>query len=225
MFIQELVLETAAFNQLFEFYHLHLGFPLVNKNENQFAIKIGTSNLMFKEGVENSNPFYHFAINIPENRINEALNWLKKKNKITTERGLEIIHFESWDAHAIYFNDPAGNIVEIIARHQIPTSVIEGDFSIQEFQRIDEIGLPAVDVYETVEILKKELSLEDWKETSDTFATVGDVNGLFIVVKDKRMWYMSDNQQAIPYPIQVTILGDQDARVSFSSYTIISKNK
>ena len=106
---------------MYEFYSNKLGFQVISKDREQFTIGIGETFLTFRQQEnESSQPFYHFAINIPENRLNEALEWIDNKTEITTEQGDKIVHFVSSDVHSIYFNDPAGNVVEIIARHSLP---------------------------------------------------------------------------------------------------------
>jgi len=222
MKLKELILETNVLKKLYDFYHLELGFPLIKVTKNEFSIKIGSTHLTFIEGDKNTKPFYHFAINIPENRMKEALKWLEKKVEIITFEGEKMIHFQLWNAHAIYFNDPAGNIVEVIARHQLKSPLTTKPFSYIEFLRIDEIGIPVFNVPETVEKIKRELGISAWRQPSDTFATVGDEEGLFIIVKKNRQWFMSDKEAAI-FPIQMTIEGETTRTLSFSSYFIRSE--
>ncbi|MFD2444859.1 hypothetical protein ACFSO7_12890 [Bacillus sp. CGMCC 1.16607] len=222
MKIKELILETTELKKLFDFYHIHFGFPLIKMTRDEFTIKIGSTHLTFIEGNENTKPFYHFAINIPESRMNEALKWIGKRVKITTYEGEKVIHFQSWDAHSVYFNDPAGNIVEIIARHQLKSSLTTKAFSNNEFLRIDEIGIPVFNVLEVVGKIKSELGISEWKQPSDTFAAIGDEEGLFIIVKKDRPWFMSDKKAAI-FPIQVIIEGDRSWIFSYLNYSIRSE--
>ncbi|MHC0039666.1 VOC family protein [Pseudoneobacillus sp. C159] len=224
MKIKQLVLDTAHLNDLVDFYTNKLGFPIISKDETHFTIEIGETLLTFKQEIGHDLPFYHFAINIPENRLMEALEWIDTKTEISTEQGDKVIHFVSWDAHSIYFNDPAGNIVEIIARHKLPSIDKEGPFSIEEFLRVDEIGLPVQNVMKSIETLKTELGLPEWRPASSEFATIGALEGLFIVVKEKRQWFMSDKSAEL-YPIEMTIEGDRNASISLECYQIKSEAK
>jgi hypothetical protein len=66
-----------------------------------------------------------------------------------------------------------------------------------------EIGLVTNDVLSTVNELQQ-IGLGRWGEVSDTFAPVGDVYGLFIVVKKDRTWFFS-TQKAQIYLLEVSI--------------------
>ena len=71
-------------------------------------------------------PFYHFAFNIPENKIEKAYEWQKIKTDIihpnpdfNWDSTKKIVHFSGWNANSIFFLDPAGNLLEYIARHDL----------------------------------------------------------------------------------------------------------
>ncbi|MEK4662108.1 hypothetical protein MHH93_09440 [Priestia sp. FSL H7-0729] len=59
------------------------------------------------------------------------------------------------------------------------------------------------DVLSTVNELQQ-IGLTRWDEVSETFAPVGDVHGLFIVVKKDRTWFFS-KQKAQIYPLEISI--------------------
>ena len=58
-------------------------------------------------------PFYHYAINIPANKIEEAKDWLSNRVRLLWMEDYkdDIADFVNWHAKSIYFYDPAGNIV------------------------------------------------------------------------------------------------------------------
>lgn len=64
---------------------------------------------------------YHFAINVPQNQFEDAVTWLSDRVELLsdTETGDSEIFFEDWNAHAVYCLDPAGNLLELIARHDL----------------------------------------------------------------------------------------------------------
>ena len=68
MKITKLILQTAYLETLDEFYSSVLELPVQSFNEKEIVIKIGNSDLIFTETKE-MEPFYHFAINIPANKI------------------------------------------------------------------------------------------------------------------------------------------------------------
>ncbi|WP_315372976.1 hypothetical protein [Paenibacillus xylanexedens] len=85
------------------------------------------------------------------------------------------------------------------------------DFSTQDILQVCEVGLVTEDVLSTVNELQQ-IGLTRWGEVSDTFAPVGDVHGLFIVVKKDRTWFFS-KQKAKIYPLEVSIRGVGKLRI------------
>src|ERR1044071_4416763 len=117
MQIKQLKLKTSIPEDLAFFYSETLGLNVIPLDE---AIEINTqfSKLIFEKANPDSEPNYHFAFNIPSNKIMEAFEWINKKVTVlwTTEYNDYIADFSSWNAKSIYFLDPAGNIVEFISR-------------------------------------------------------------------------------------------------------------
>lgn len=213
MRIVELKLYTTDLKIQFDFYHKVLGLPLVGRKTNKISIQVGRTTLVFEQCKGEVAPYYHFAINISENKIQQALEWLGDKVKVTEDNQEQIIDFQSWNAHSIYFDDPAGNIVELIARHNLKNGSPQKEFTtMEDFHCIDEIGMPFSNVLEAVETIKSEYKLQNWKPASSNFATVGDENGLFIVVRLGRKWYMSD-KPAVEFPLEVSFLEPETEKV------------
>ncbi len=77
MKIKELTLYTTQIEAQRKFYCNTLGVEILHSSEKEIAFKMGNSILRFIKK-EESMP-YHFAFNIPSNKVNEALEWLKEK--------------------------------------------------------------------------------------------------------------------------------------------------
>lgn len=116
-----------------ECYTERLGFALAEITGHSITIVAGETRLTFVgEEEEKVLPSYHFAMNIPENQIREAKSWLLAKGcQVLSAAPLpypgiqannNIAYFEGTDAHAFYFEDPSGNLVEFIARHRMDTA-------------------------------------------------------------------------------------------------------
>ncbi|WP_223702640.1 VOC family protein [Sutcliffiella deserti] len=198
----EIKLFTNKLNELKGFYKDVLELQIVNDNINDFSVEIGSTTLTFKQSQADSEPFYHFAINIPENKMEEAKSWIQPKIDLNIEKESDEVFFESWNAHAIYFEDPSGNILEFIARHNL-NNAVEHRFSSGDFLNISEIGLVVDEVIPFVRKLN-ELGVPNWRDDSEGLTPVGDENGLFITVKDGRRWFFS-KKDAKFYPFEVTI--------------------
>src|SRR4030095_14418576 len=141
MKIKKLTLQTAYLKTLQEFYSSILQLPVQSAGEKELNIKIGDTGLIFTEA-KTGEPFYHYAINIPANKIEEAKDWLSAKVKLLWMEDYknDIADFVNWHAKSVYFYDPAGNIVELIARFDLGNSVTE-PFSSSQFLSLNEVGL------------------------------------------------------------------------------------
>ena len=140
----------------------------------------------------------HFAFNIPENQFEAAVAWLRERAPLLTEpEGRERFAFSDWDAHAVYFPDPDGNIAELIARHTLPESRRES----MEFLSISEIGL----VVDDVPAAAATLGLTSYRPGHASFRPLGDEEGLVIVVPRERPWYPDNRHPAQPVAWKLTL--------------------
>jgi catechol-2,3-dioxygenase len=206
--IISLMLETAELPEMKNFYINQLGFRMMEETESFFCFEVGTTAVTFQQAKRGTMPVYHFAMNIPENQICDAKILLDDKVKIVQYVEDSIICFKSWNAHSIYFNDPAGNIVELIARHGLnnPSTI---NFDMQHCICVSEIGIAVTDVLSTLTQLEDNFQETAWRTPSETFAPVGDEQGLIILVRTGREWFMSDIT-AYPHPVSVCIGGKRD---------------
>jgi catechol-2,3-dioxygenase len=152
-------------------------------------------------------PFYHFAINIPANRIEQARDWMTKRCELIwmEDYQSEIADFKNWNAKSIYFLDPAGNIVELIARSDLHNES-EDNFTSKDFLSINEIGM--VSTGETMDervnnMSKLGLELYSKQKPLPHFRVIGDETGLFIIVPEGRNWYPTEIK-ARCFPMVVT---------------------
>ncbi|NOS84366.1 MAG: hypothetical protein HOP31_04415 [Ignavibacteria bacterium] len=222
MKIRELQLFTGSINLLNGFYSEALGLEVSKIEYDKLKVKVGATDLIFVEETK-SNPYYHFAINIPENQINEAVEWLKPKVLLIESNCSSLIDFPNWNAHSVYFYDPAGNIVELIARHDLDNSSTR-PFSANSFLNISEIGLPVDNVKTFHYLIKEHFGEELWSGNQETFAAIGDQNGLFIIVTTHRNWFPTDKPCNI-FPLTVKIENKKSviAAMEHSYYKIIAE--
>jgi len=172
------------------------------------AVEVGETLLCFTPAPPGEKPVYHFAFDIRENKIGKARKWL-------VERGVELIpdrdsgdvtvHFKAWNAHAVYFRDPAGNIVELIARHDLPTGGKSAWNVEEDVLWISEVGLVVDSAAGTMLDLDRRLGLAPYIGAEDGFAPVGDEEGLLIVVEPARTWMPDHVDEARAWPARVVI--------------------
>ncbi len=201
MKIKRLSLQTAYLKTLQEFYSSILELPVQSPDEHKINIKIGDSDLVFTE-TSTAEPFYHYAINIPANKIEEAKDWSNNKVKLLwmEDYKSEIADFVNWHAKSVYFYDPAGNIVELIARFDLDNNASE-TFSSHQLLSVNEAGLVFSDENFDKEIMHLEnlysLSYFDKQPPLPKFRAMGDDQGLFVIVPQHRNWYPTDKPSGI----------------------------
>ncbi|WP_256757593.1 VOC family protein [Cohnella sp. WQ 127256] len=204
MRIQEIKLLTNDLEPLIDFYHRGLELPLIENTESSVSFRIGSSRLVFERSEEAANPYYHFAINISESKIDLALVWLKEKGvRINLAFGEEVFFSQTWNSHAIYFYDPAGNIVELIARHN-KKSTTGHEFTRDDMINISEIGMPAEDVLSLSEYLLKQYNEQVYISGDSMFTPIGAEDGLLILSSLERIWLGSNKKVAI-FPMSIIL--------------------
>jgi catechol-2,3-dioxygenase len=214
--ILELKLPTAKIDEQRSFYVDELGFKVIYESDHSFTVSTGDSKLTFTNDINTLENHYHFAFNIPENQLNEAAEWLRQFSALIEYEGSHIINFPNWNAHSVYFYDPAGNIVELIARHNLNNSSKE-KFSAASIINISEAGLPVSSVKDFYSTMKENFGLDLWWGNLETFAAIGDEEGLFIAVTTERNWFPTDKPCNI-YSLAVKIKDPHHKTYTFEGY-------
>ena len=206
MLFQQLKLQTNNLRELFGFYKDVFELP-VSRQNNTISIITGKSELIFEENNSIENPFYHFAFNIPSNKIEEAFDWTKKRVEILwlDEFNSYFADFKSWNAKSFYFLDPAGNIGELIARFDLEDTT-EEKFSAEQFRNVSEIGLvfPNASFARDVNEVVNKFQLEYFTKQPPLahFKAVGDDEGLFVSVPLHRNWFSTKLPAGI-FPLSI----------------------
>lgn len=195
MNILEIEIQTDDLKETDFFYSDILGLQLVNKEHNSISFLAGKSTLTFVKS-NRLNPKYHFAFNIPNNKLDEAIIWVMPKLTLIETPGPGIIaNFEAWNARAIYFYDNNKNIIEFIARFDLENST-DKPFDISSIQSISEIGIVTDTPLKLADKLVRDNNIDFFSKgpKSENFVAIGDDNGLFIVAETNRKWYPTDQQ-------------------------------
>lgn len=182
MLLQYVGITSGRLAETLDFYR-DFGLSFQIREPNFGIMRVGSSRLRIQSVDDPAGEvFYHFAIDIPRNQIENAAKWLSKKVELLSRDGKTIIDFPDWNAKSVYFHDPSGNIVELVARRNLANDQ-EGEFSPAMFLRISEIGWPVVDPKSPT----VKFTLPTWCEYPG-FRALGKETGMVLVVEEGRPW-------------------------------------
>lgn len=210
--ILSLRLRTRKLAKLREFYVEGLGLRLSSAGSGSITFAAGGTEIEFV-AVDEGEPFYHIALNIPENKLGAAKRWVTPIAPLLKgPAGSDEYDFRSWNAQSVYFNDPAGNILELIARHDLPNSR-DGEFTVADILYASEIGIVVDDVPAYVAAVEENLGLLPFRgSVSGEFAALGDDHRLLIVSKRGRAWLGGDAAAQV-FAMDAVLCGDRAAKM------------
>jgi catechol-2,3-dioxygenase len=201
MQILSVELTTSRLAEQRHYYAAQLGLPLTLDQPGRFAVLVGRSTLAFR-AVEHAPPIAHLAITIPSAQYEAGAAWLAAHTPLlAAPDGRTRFHFERWGADAVYFLDADGNILELIARHELPDPPVE-PFGVGALLCISEVGLVLDDVVGFAEQARRDLGLEAYRAAPHPdFTAVGDAHGLLILARRGRPWMPDERAPAADPPI------------------------
>jgi catechol 2,3-dioxygenase-like lactoylglutathione lyase family enzyme len=176
-----------------------LGLPATDEHGG-LVVEVGDARLVLVPGEPTPQ---HFAFRIPSSSYADALDWLGERvDLLTDEDGSRAFAFPDWNADSAYFADPDGNIVELIAHHDLPEPYAP-PFGPSALLGICEAGMPVDDVAAFLDELERRTGARPWSGNRETFAAAGTKAGSLIVVKRGRVWYPTDAAAATRPPVAV----------------------
>lgn len=190
MNILELELLTDSITETESFYNDVIGLETISKTNSSVSFTAGSTKLTFRSS-ENLKPVYHFAFDIPNNKLQEAFAWIEKKTGILEVVPPEkIADFYNWNAKSFYFYDNNANILEFIARFSLDNTS-EKPFDGSLVLSVSEIGFVSKNVSKLSDEMynKYDLSIFPKQPKLDKFIVLGTDTGLFILVEENRDWY------------------------------------
>jgi len=208
MHLRHVTLATVDPAALRPFYSETLGLPVSDTAEG-FVVAVGASAMEFRQARADTTPIYHVAFSVPGGSINAAANWLSARADRLADDGQTRFRYENLGATAVYAADPAGNVLELLARdgRAGPTD----PFGPESLLDIGEIGLVVDDVPAAAAALTAMVDVDGSPE--EGFAYLGDREGAFVLAAPGRDWFPTD-QPAAPAPLTVVVTGGEGA-VSF----------
>lgn len=208
MQILELTLSAHVPDELRQFYS-RFGFTEIEAlgGSDGYSFHAGHTRFNFIPGHREAR--YHFAFNVRPDQLDDAVKWAEQSGAElldNEERKGKLVDFPAWRARSVYFFDPAGNIVELIARAALPRAGNAPKFSANSLLGVSEIGLVCDDVAAMREWITMSHGIGAFlrQESSDLFTALGDDEGLLLLVPKKRPWFMG-NFGAQHFPLAMTL--------------------
>lgn len=204
---------AARIDELRSFYVQVLGLVDVGGGI-RASVAVGSSRLTWQAASGERKPFYHFALLVPGQRFAAARAWLGQRVDLLKRDGDPVIRFEAWNARAVYFHDPAGSIVELIAHLDMegprPST---GPFDASELLGVSEIGLVVQDKRRAAAALRAHVGVEVWPATDDLalddpddLAFLGRKAHTLILAPPGRGW-LPTARPAEAHPVDVVLAG------------------
>ncbi|GEM_PF-105386 len=204
---QKVTLTTTMLGEMLAFYTSVLQMPLSERSEHSFSVRVGAALLVFEQVAEK--PFYHFACGIAEAAFDALAKVIQQRGLVLRGKdGQEIMQSYTWKGKQLYFLDPEGNILEMLA---FPSEAKTSWLSIQE------IGMPVPDVPTYTAFLQSIPIPNAFEPESTTFRFYGDQEGVLVLVKESRPWFPTDRGASI-HPISVEAASDPGQPRHFQSH-------
>ncbi|MFG0275753.1 MAG: VOC family protein [Phycisphaerales bacterium] len=218
----------APLDAMADFYAGALGLPVERAGE-VLTVRVGPSTLRFTPTDDHA-ARSHFAFNIPAGAIRAAHAWLRDRVALVVtprearDAGLpdEVRHFPAWNAHALYCLDPAGHVVEWIARHDLPDAQ-PGSFTAADMQCVSEIALGVEDVHAAGDALADAFGLAQYRGATDDFRAMGDERGLLLCFRSGGV--MIPDVPVRTVPLRVRIASERAGRVTLADGAIVIESR
>ncbi|RYC67272.1 VOC family protein [Spirosoma sordidisoli] len=199
MKLLDLDLYTTDLTATRHFYVRRLGLPVLSRSYDHLTLMIGWTRLTFHLTNRPVAP-YHLAINVPRSSLDVVMYYFDL-DYLDTDRPDNIIaDLPDWRAKACYFYDGTGNLLEFIARTDLPLD--DPNLTINDlFQGVSEIGIGTEDVASTACQLQRRFGVPPFSRSAPTadFTALGDDNGLFILSKVGRNWLFTNTPAGLNY--------------------------
>ncbi|MCP2035923.1 CubicO group peptidase (beta-lactamase class C family)/catechol 2,3-dioxygenase-like lactoylglutathione lyase family enzyme [Planomicrobium sp. HSC-17F08] len=207
---KKVTLYTNRLNEMKGFYEYQLGFRIVEEDDSSFTLAIGDSLLVFKTSERAA--IYHFAFNIPGNQYTLAKGWASSRVALNRQEGMDEIYYANFNADAFYFQDPAGNVVEFIARRHIDRM---GDFTVDSLLNISEVSITTDHVEEVGgKIEAMEIPVRGNKGIEpNALNFLGKDDAFILLVAPKRTWYFSKQKSEV-HPLSIELADGRQIDIS-----------
>src|SRR5690625_3410464 len=216
-----ILLYTNQLKELRRFYMNILELNITDETEEAFSIDIGTSKLTFKQSDKPC--FYHYAINIPGNQFSMLKHRIKERIPLNRERGIDEVYFSSFDADSMYFEDPAGNIIELIGRRK--RDLFGNPTFAESFFNISEVGIVSSHLDDLSEEFQDiGLPLRGTEISYDSVNFFGREESFIVLVPPERKWYFSEQMSEV-FPLEIELTNGYHITINEEGLANITKTE
>ena len=215
--ILRLRLKATRLAEMARFYGEVMGFA-ADASTRALTVEAGGTSIDFEQADDGEQPIYHIAWAIPENKLALAKAWLAARTPLLVHPdGRDEFHFRSPNRHAVYFADSAGNVLELIARHNLDDGTA-GPFTLADVLYVNHAGLVVDDLPGAVRDLETGLGLELRADPSTDFAQLGDEHRHVVLVTRKRLWLPETKVPAEVFDTEIVLHGAPSRRLVFEDH-------
>ncbi|AIY04290.1 beta-lactamase [Planococcus sp. PAMC 21323] len=207
---KKVILYTNQLEDMKGFYEYQLGFRIVEEDDTSFTLSMGESQLVFRESDRAA--VYHFALNIPGNQFTLAKSWTSERVTLNRQEGMDEVFYANFDADAFYFQDPAGNVVEFIARRSVDRMA---NFTVDSILNISEVSITTTYVEEVGELIEDmDIPVRGSKGIeAKSLNFLGSGHAFILLVEPKRIWYFS-KQKSETHPLSIELTDGRQINIT-----------
>ncbi|HLS59756.1 MAG TPA: hypothetical protein VK044_01325 [Virgibacillus sp.] len=216
---KQVTLYTNVLKPMQRFYQNVMELDIIDIRDQQFSVIVGETTLIFIQSEQTA--VYHFAINIPGNQFTIMKHWIKDRLTLNREGGIDEIYYPTFDADAIYFEDPAGNSVELIGRRKRD---LFGSLTKEAFLNISEIGITTPFVTEVGEQLQ-DFGIPLRHGTAidpHSLNFLGQDDAFIVLVPPARRWRFSALQSAT-CPLEIVLDDGKEIILDHEGHIALTK--
>ncbi|MBT1670221.1 hypothetical protein KK092_12600 [Curtobacterium flaccumfaciens pv. flaccumfaciens] len=206
MDIRQVQLATRSLADTARFYE-RLGCS-VEIVDTTVRIVVGSTLLVFRELPEMTGAL-HLAITIPTGTFDAAKAWIAGLTTVLgTDDQDEFEGPPNWNSRSVYFEGPDQQLLELIERRDLESGarrVGVGTDAGVPLVSVSEVGVPVPDVLGAASALRR-AGLEPYANPpAESFAAVGDVDGLVILVSPDRRWFPTGDRSPSSAPVVIDV--------------------
>lgn len=235
--IKELNLRTKSLIEARQFWESGLGFQVIDSSPSSITFQVGDSRLTFRNQTTINPPVYHFAIAIPSNQVENALDWLKNQDGKYPDgppqpvpilkdesSGAEIIYNAPYQTRSVFFRDPNGQVVELVGR-ELADNAVEGDFNRSMMMGITNFSLVTKEVRKCEDILRSEFGFKAFPNTTSGYKPVGGIDGTLTLIIPGRPYIPTESLESVPYTAIVTVQHPQPKEIVMPGSEVLIKTE